>query len=394
MRSKTLHRLALGAAALLLVACSDTTEGGAGIDQACGTTLDCRSGLLCTAEGVCAQADESDGGDEDATSSSDAATDGDVNSDGFEVCADVDIEFVPIVPTIVLLVDRSGSMVEDFGGVTRWQAVDDVLFGAESGVVRRYDDAVRFGIVTYMSNGGSAGGECPLLTGLELTPSQGTAEVLATAFAELAPQGDTPTGEAIEGTLPVFAAVAERAPKILLLATDGEPDTCAVPNPQQGQPEAIAAAQAALQAGVRTYVLSVGSEVGEPHLQDMANAGVGLPVGGADAAPFWKADDPAGLAEAVSEIITGARPCVFALQGERLDPQRAHLGQVTLTPSETLQAQSLEHDGADGWRLHDTSPPCYGAGQCVELLGAACDVVQHDPSPRLLARFPCEAVAQ
>ena len=29
-------------------------------------------------------------------------------------------------------------------------------------------------------------------------------------------------------------------PTIFILATDGEPDTCAQPNPQEGQPEALA----------------------------------------------------------------------------------------------------------------------------------------------------------
>src|SRR5258707_665443 len=64
--------------------------------------------------------------------------------------------------------------------------------------------------------------------------------------------------------------------KIIVLATDGEPDTCEEPNPQNGGPAAIAAASTAFSAGIHTYVLSVGGDVRSA--QQMANAGAGLPV--------------------------------------------------------------------------------------------------------------------
>src|SRR5262245_63952803 len=38
-------------------------------------------------------------------------------------CADVHVTVAPVVPTLVLLIDQSGSMTEDFGELERWDAV-------------------------------------------------------------------------------------------------------------------------------------------------------------------------------------------------------------------------------------------------------------------------------
>ena len=40
------------------------------------------------------------------------------------------------------------------------------------------------------------------------------------------PQDETPTGESIDAVAGQLAAFEENGPKIIILATDGEPDTC------------------------------------------------------------------------------------------------------------------------------------------------------------------------
>ena len=62
-------------------------------------------------------------------------------------------------------------------------------------------------------------------------------------------------------------------PKYIVLATDGEPDTCAVPNPSNGQPEAIAAAPSSFAKGIPLFYISVGTDVSATLAQAMANAG-------------------------------------------------------------------------------------------------------------------------
>jgi len=395
--------LALASVVLIGVAgCGDTSTGN-GLGQSCRNSGDCKDGLRCNltlgeceidpaVAGDMAQgdgqsgADASDGQSGPDGQSSDTGAPGDTNTPfDFETCAGVEVEFTPTIPTIILLVDRSSSMETQFGDTDRWNAVQDVLFNDDYGVVTRYEEAVRFGIVTYNSEGGFAGGECPILHPVE--PMLSNASEMEMLLASELPSGDTPTGESVEGVVPLFSTVVGRTPKILLLATDGEPDTCEVPNPQEGQEESIAAVQGALQSGIQTFVLSVGSEVGEPHLQDLANAGVGLEVGGSENAPFWKADAPDALSDAVNEIITGARPCVFGVQGATIDPAKADQGVFLLNDT------PLEYGGADGWELHTTNPPCFNTGQCIELSGTACTTVQTDPDPVLQAGFPCEAAS-
>src|SRR5690606_23607575 len=83
-------------------------------------------------------------------------------------------------------------------------------------------------------------------------------------------KGETPTGEAIRAVIPVLDSDRAPGPKFLLLVTDGEPDTCATPDPQCGQDESIAAVQEAYEKNIKTFVVGVG-EIGLEHLQDLAN---------------------------------------------------------------------------------------------------------------------------
>ena len=390
----------LGAAILALLVfavpgCGDSTavRGTADAGEPCSSSSDCLPGLACNADAnICVgpSGQLPDGVDDDMNggdmSSDDMSSDGDQpdgNMGDNSTCAALEVEFSAVVPTIVMLVDRSGSMEEPFGATDRWQAVQDALFDPTNGVVTRYGDAVRFGVATYNSDGGDAGGTCPVIS--SVSAQVGNVAAMEMLLADQSPSGDTPTGESVEAMIPLFGEIEERAPKVLLLATDGEPDTCAVPNPQEGQPESIAGVQRALENGIRTFVLSVGSDVGEPHLQDLANTGIGLPLDGPEMAPFWKADDPGALAQAIADIITGARPCVFSVDGAVIDPAKANLGQVS------LNGESLAHSGPDGWTLVEDHPECLGGGQCVELHGDACTTVQLDPEPQLDASFPCEA---
>src|SRR5690606_13373876 len=111
--------------------------------------------------------------------------------------------------------------------------------------------------------------------------------------------------------------------------TDGEPDTCEQPNPQNGQAEALAAVTRAYRAGIRTYLISVGRDISEAHMQDVANAGVGNAEGAPDA-PYWVAGDDIGLRNALRTIIAGEVSCTLSLEG-RIDPERACEGRVAMT---------------------------------------------------------------
>jgi hypothetical protein len=174
------------------------------------------------------------------------------------------------------------------------------------------------------------------------------------------PEDETPTGESIAAVTPTLAMDPSEGNKIIVLATDGEPDTCAEPNPQNGQEASVAAAAAAFEQNVRTYVISVGDEVSDEHLQDVANAGVGVGPGDPDA-PFYKADDAQALADAFAEIVDGVRDCKLTLDGKVAEGGEAEC-------AVTVNGMMVPFGDENGWQLNNPSE--------VELVGEACDAIQ------------------
>jgi hypothetical protein len=291
-------------------------------------------------------------------------------------CPSTAVEFEPLLPTVVLLVDQSGSMTSSFAGVPRWNAVRDALTDPVTGVVANLEDDVRFGLSLYTSHNGfgnSGTNECPILT--EVAPAVGNYTAIDDTFDGASPDSETPTGESIEAVTAALVADTDPNPKIIVLATDGEPDTCAQPNPQNGQDEAIEAAEAAFAAGIQTFIISVGSDISESHLQDMANAGVGWMPGDEDA-PFYVPSDQDALAAAFDEIINGVRSCVLTLSTPIL-PGHYDDGTVTINGAE------IPFEDADGWQVNSATE--------IELLGAACDLIQ-EGDVEITVEFSCDAI--
>lgn len=303
-------------------------------------------------------------------------------------CASVQVDLTEQIPTVMLLVDRSGSMTAAFGGSNRWDATYDALMNGTSGVVKGLEGRVRFGAALYTSLGGSAG-----TTGLEGLPP-GTCPMLATVSPALlnhatidamyqpkSPEVDTPTGASLLATTAILAQVTQPGPKIIVLATDGIPDSCSIANPANATEaaatalEATDAAQAAYTAGISTYVISVGDQVGEAHLQDMANAGTGLAIGGASNATYYTALDPSQLISAFDDIINGVRSCVLSLDGQ-VTSEGESSGAVS------IDGQLLQR-GVD-WRLNDPST--------IEILGSACDTLLAGGDHSVSATFECGAL--
>lgn len=297
-----------------------------------------------------------------------------------DVCGELAIQLTRQIPTVVLLVDQSLSMDEPFGSGTRWTVVRDALLDPQSGLVVLLQDEIRFGLALYTSLDGYQGSACPML--VEVDCAMGSYSAIQAAYASAVPIDDTPTGESIDAVAAKLVAVQEPGPKYIVLATDGVPDTCEVPDDATSQQKAeakaksVAAAQSARTQGIQTSIIAIGPGVGTAHLQDVANAGAGLPVGGSDNAPFYEALDQASLVSAFESIIEGARSCVFALEGEVV-PGAAGQGDVR------LDGQPLAYGDANGWTLNSATE--------LEILGDACDAIQSG-GHEVTATFPCGAV--
>ncbi len=362
------------------------SDGSGGIDVP--TTGQETTGGVSTAQGstgdvssATGSGDSSGSGEVSSTGSPDGSTDtgGTTSSIAPESssstmdCPSAEVQFEPVVPTVILLIDQSGSMTSNFDGMERWDAVRDALIDPTDGVIAALENDVRFGLALYTSNGGDAGGACPVIA--EEAPLVGNLAAITAIYENEEPSGDTPTGDSIDAVVASLTDDMSDGPKIIVLATDGEPDTCEVPNPQQGQGESVTAAENAFTEGISTFVISVGNDVSETHLQDMANAGVGWVAGDPDA-PFYVPTDQAAMVAAFEDIINGARSCVLTLDSAIL-PGQAGEGTVT------VNGEEIPFQDPDGW---DVLSPTE-----IELLGASCQAIQ-EGDVEITVEFTCEAI--
>ncbi|MGH1345529.1 MAG: vWA domain-containing protein [Nannocystales bacterium] len=353
------------AGALMIVACggssSPPSDTVADTDE---TGIDFTAGAS-TGEG------ESSSGPFATTTSPPTTT---ANPDGLTSgCGEVTVMLEPVVPTIVLLIDQSGSMTADFGEQDRWASVYETLMDPDDGVVAQLQSQVRFGVTLYTSEDGNDGRECPILTSVEAALDN--RDAIDAEYAPANPNDETPTGESLEAVAISLAALEFEGPKAIVLATDGEPDTCDTPNPQEGQPEALAAAAFAFSEEISTFVISVGDEVGADHLQEMANVGVGKDANDPMPAPYYEALDAGQLVDAFNEIVGTFISCELTIDGE-VDLEKACEGTVT------LDGEELEC-GTD-WDVPNETT--------LLLIGAACDTLKDGASHSVDASWPCDVV--
>ena len=150
-----------------------------------------------------------------------------------------------LMPTVMVVLDGSTSMLDPYGlpplddaGVpeptapplpTRWTAVRNALVDATDGVVPTLQNEVRFGLAVFGTSP-----TCPLPLGI-IEPAVANASAIASAIpVDMPPGMFTPTGLALDAVidrLPDPVAVVSAGPQVIVLATDGDPNSCDVEFP-------------------------------------------------------------------------------------------------------------------------------------------------------------------
>jgi hypothetical protein len=303
-------------------------------------------------------------------------------------CGELALELEATIPTVVLLIDQSGSMNQDFNGQgERWDVVYDALMNPTDGVVKSLEEYVRFGLALYTYDR-NQGGMCPHIVDV-LPPALDNHANIDGVYSLESYIADTPTGDAITAITPDLDNFPEPGPKLIVLATDGEPDRCEDPDDhgQASKDEATDAAAAAYALGIETVIIAVGDGVSQSHQQDMANAGSGRPVPAPDpcdqvndpmnCAPTYEPSTKQDLIDTFTSVILSQRDCVFTLNGDVIQGKECD-GTVTLNGVE------LPCNDPDGWHLNGTSE--------IEFDGAACELILNELDVVINASFPCESI--
>jgi hypothetical protein len=399
----------------------DAVRGRVGLGEDCSNSSDCEDPLACGPSGVCVAAcgeaagtpcGPPDDGPILGLGGADGA--GGDGGGGGDACIDVDVGFTPQVPTVLLLIDRSSSMDagDKFGDAVeaaiaagtytlgdcpnnnnwRWNVVRDVLMNPDRGIVKPLEEQVRFGLSLYSSRNGQVKSGapdevdpakmCPEL--IEVPIALRNHEAMLNEFKCSDILDDTPTGESLVAAAATLQAFQEPGPKVIVLATDGEPDTCECPDfrtswvpdkcdaaglPAQIQADVVATAKGIHDDDITIHVINVStpSNAGlQLHLTDVADAGGGN---------VYDGFSPGALSTAFDDIINGVRSCKIDLDG-KIAKGRESTGVVT------LDGEKLVLDDPDGWQVNTASQ--------LELLGAACETIKRGDH-ELSIKFPCES---
>jgi hypothetical protein len=305
---------------------------------------------------------------------------------GGRACVEGSAQASRVIPTVVLVLDGSCSMSTEYpssGGMSatrcedtpnsRWAALRTALLDPAAGIVTRLEGVVEFGAAIYGTED-----TCPI-PGMIVNPALMNRAAIEAQYPTTPPGRYTPTGPALDQVydqvLAPLAAMPDRddGPLIILLATDGEPNSC--DNADTNYQPSIDAVTRIAGGGVTTYVVSLAAAAGEfhDHLQQLANIGQSMdPTAGT--APLYEPASPEQLSADLELLIGGAVGCEVALNGT-VETGGECLGEVT------LNGFPLGCNDPNGFVLSDE--------RHVRLQGTACDQFMSGASAMVHVSFPC-----
>lgn len=334
-------------------------------------------------------------------------------------CATAMVNTSTATPDIMFVIDGSGSMCENFGGSTRWQALRSALLDTTQGLIYQLQASVWFGMVLYdgtidlllaltgAGNGSvsecavmytemKATGECPQLIDVPIMVNNAAAIDMAFPATELG--GSTPTDRAMEHAVDLMIGRqnadpdGDPHPQYIILATDGQPnDICVGGVGGDGSAQragVIAAVDRGVAGGITTFVISLagGDSSLQQHLDEVARHGQPSDPNAKTFSPMT----PQDLVATLAAVLGGAIGCEVVLNGQVVAGRECS-GLVEVNGNRLpccldggAAGWSCDDAAAsvpDGWRLKDE--------RTVELMGAACTQFLLAPVASLRAAFPC-----
>ena len=287
-------------------------------------------------------------------------------------CIPRPVPLVPAVPTVMFVIDRSGSMDQDLdgrydAGVPRWRVLETSL----RSTLPPLDQQIAMGALMYPVRLDS----CAAPTSVDLSPAQGNANRLLGLFTNSRPLGGTPTADALSVAAAHLRTLrTANSARAVILATDGAPNcnfnlnpaTCVCsspPNPNCPGPDfclddvgTINELRNLFSARLPTYVIGLGSGLNQfaSTLDAMAVAG-GVPRMGVGPR-YYSVANQAELTAASGRITSQLTRCTFLLNG------------LSVNDTFTVQVGGVSvPQGPNGWEWLDQ------VNGELALHGMACD---------------------
>jgi Mg-chelatase subunit ChlD len=281
---------------------------------------------------------------------------------------------------VLLVLDRSGSMdysltencycananakygslcTDTTNCTTRWNAVKPAVHQTLSS-----SSYVNWGLKFFPSDG--AGQNCTLTSTIEVPITSTSASTVESAVESATFDYSTPTAAAISAAVAYLKTLDDGNQKIILLATDGEPN-CGGTRPNVATDDltgATSAAADALTAGFQVYVIGIG-----PNLSNLTQL---AKVGGTT--DFYPVDSPQGLVDALSSISKLVGSCSFKSDQAPPDPSNIAV---------YVNGQIVTQDATNGWT--------FGAdAQEIVLTGDACSQISKGNQVDVQILFGCQ----
>jgi hypothetical protein len=304
-------------------------------------------------------------------------------------CANGLVRTTRVAPRVILVLDGSCSMSTNYpangaqsastctnNANGRWAALRKALLDPQTGVVTKLQSVVEFGVVVFGTQP-----TCPIPSD-PVKPALNNLATIQAKMPQVQPGTYTPTGPALDW---VYKNLIEpsgpddrKGTQIVILATDGEPNSCGGGGRNQAmtnyQPS-IDAVKAGAMLGATTYVISLADATGQfhDHLQTLANLGNPAANG---AAMLYEPASPDQLTNNLMSLVGAAVGCEIELNGS-VEESQACTGKVT------LDGQALGCNDPNGWALVDASH--------IKLQGKACEKLMQHNDADVQAEFSCTA---
>ena len=274
-------------------------------------------------------------------------------------CQTADFKFVPQIPTVYLLVDRSGSMFNCLSSTntpctnmmdTSWFALKTAI----ESVIVKLDSQVRFGFTTIWGQNPAGGGMCPSLQGKltdDVPPALNNAGTIAATYDGLpfpptstqpGVKFESPASESIANVTTALMADTAPGPKYIIFLTDGQPDYCDDSLPICAIDSIVYHLQVAKMANIDTIVLGILSKAYDlpaGTLQAFANAGAGEPTlapvaSGQDVNAFYDQCGNGNVAGWLADLTASGKP----------KARGTSLGTYSATAGPTMPYQPMASD--------------------------------------------------